>query len=109
VSGILLNANNNYVVHPKADDDLEKIWHYTIRNWSIDRADQEIDELHSVFVNISLMPKMGREQIEVNPPVRIHIHGFHIIVYTVEEDFVKIVRVLGGRQDWLSILKQTES
>ena len=99
---------NNFALHPKADEDLERIWYYSATNWSVDRANQEIDELYLTFTNISLMPKLGRERAEVNPPVRIHTHGAHVIVYRIENDIVRIVRVLGGRQNWLTILAQAD-
>jgi toxin ParE1/3/4 len=104
-----VNQNNKYVLHPKADEDIEKIWYYSATNWSVDRADQEVDTLHWVFTNISIMPNMGREWVEINPPVRIHTHGSHVIVYRIENDIVTIVRVLGGRQNWLLLLTQGES
>jgi toxin ParE1/3/4 len=109
VSDILPGPNRRYVVQPAANDDIEKVWYFTMMNWSVSRADRSIDELHSIFEILSLMPQMGRELKDIDSSLRTHTHGFHVIVYRVEEERINIVRVLGGRQDWLSILRQSEA
>jgi len=57
-----------------------------------------------MFETIAAMPTLARERSEFTPPVRIHVHESHPIVYTIAEDHVAILRLLGGRQDWVSIL-----
>lgn len=50
------------------------------------------------------MPTLARERPEFAPPVRIHTHDSHLIVCTMTDNDALILRVLGGRQDWLTIL-----
>lgn len=43
---------------------------------------------------------MARERLEISPPVRVHFHGSHVIVYAVEGDDIVLLRVLHERRDW---------
>lgn len=97
-----------YRLAPRARTDLEAIWRYSSQNWSIERADRYIDDLERVFEIIAAMPELARERREFTPPVRIHVHERHVIAYALSEDGVVILRVLGGRQDWASVLRETE-
>jgi len=93
---------------PKALADLEDIWRYTAENWSIDQADSYIDTLTHAFETIAAMPSMARERVEFNPPVRIHVHQSHLIIYTIDQDHITMVRLLGGQQNWQAILKAVD-
>lgn len=93
-----------YRLTPRALRDLEDIWLYGAEAWSPDQADSEIDTLLSVFETIAAAPMLARERSEFAPPVRLHPHGSHLIVYVLSGEAVVIVRILGGRQDWRAIL-----
>ncbi len=94
-----------YLLAPRALADLDDIWRFSAEKWSIEQADRYIDDLAQMFETIAAMPTLARERSEFKPPVRIHIHERRLIVYTMAEDHVTILRVLGDRQDWVSILK----
>ncbi len=55
--------------------------------------------MHQAFVFLAENPFVSNERYEFDPPVRIHPHGKHLIVYTVEGNFILIVRVLHQRMD----------
>ena len=97
-----------YRLAPQALADLDDIWRFSAENWSIEQADRYIDELARMFETIAAMPTLARERSEFEPPVRIHIHESHLIIYIVADDCVQILRLLGGRQDWISILKAAD-
>lgn len=97
-----------YGLTPAAEADLEGIWRYTAESWSVRQADEYIGGLVKSFALIASMPTMARERAEFDPPVRIHVHDRHLIVYVLEGEGVAILRVLGGRQDWVAILNATE-
>ena len=50
-------------------------------------------------------PGIAVERSIVDPPVRIHRHAAHLVVYWIEQDHVLIIRVLPGRQDWEALLR----
>ncbi|AXS40001.1 type II toxin-antitoxin system RelE/ParE family toxin [Breoghania sp. L-A4] len=94
---------------PKALGDLDDIWRYTAETWSLDQADTYIDELARSFETLAATPEMARERTEFDPPVRIHSHKSHMIIYTVDDDHVMVLRVLGGQQNWQAILQAISS
>ena len=97
-----------YRLAPQAIADLDDIWRFSAERWSIEQADRYIDDLTRIFETIAAMPTLARERSEFKPPVRIHVHESHLIVYTIAEEHVTILRLLGGRQDWVSILKAAD-
>ncbi|MCW2283424.1 toxin ParE1/3/4 [Rhodoblastus acidophilus] len=101
-------SSSSYRLAPRALADLDDIWRFSAENWGLEQADRYLDTLVSMFETIAEMPTLARERREFKPPVRIHVHESHLIVYTSAGDRVTILRVLGGRQDWLSILKASE-
>jgi len=100
---------NGYRLSPKAVSDLERIWHYSAQTWSVEQADRYIDSLASSFDVLVFHPELARERTEFNPPVRIHLHQKHLIIYTIAADHILIIRILGGGQDWHSILNILDS
>lgn len=97
-----------YRLAPRALDDLDDIWRYSADTWSIEQADRYVDGLVRLFEAIATLPTLARERREFTPPVRIHVHEHHLIVYAIAEDHVAILRLLGGRQDWASVLKAVD-
>lgn len=98
----------SFLLSPAAFVDLDDIWRFTAEKWSLDQADTYVDELVEVFGVIGRLPTIAREHAEFTPPVRIHVHGSYLIVYVTREDHVVIVRVLGARQDWVTMLRTAD-
>jgi len=71
----------NYKLTPEALSDLEDIWNYTAENWGVDQAVTYIDGLNSTFMLLADSPEMSRVRTELSPPVHIHTHEKHMIVY----------------------------
>jgi len=98
-----------YGLTPAAQRDLEEIWLYTPRHWSMAQADRYADILEDVFERLLFMPEMARERPEFDPPVRIHPSAEHLVVYRIEGDHLAILRVLGAGQDWSAILRAVDA
>lgn len=94
-----------YRLTPAARNDLEDIWIYTARQWSVAQADRYTDILEDTFERLLFMPEMARERAEFDPPVRIHPSAEHLIIYRLEDDHLAILRVLGAGRDWQAILR----
>ena len=45
------------------------------------------------------MPNLCPDRDEFNPPVKIHHHRKHLIIYVIENDDILIVRLLHDRMD----------
>lgn len=57
---------------------------------------------------IASMPLLARERAEFDPPIRVHHHQSHLVIYTISNNQIDIIRILGGRQVWQVILRATE-
>jgi len=90
----------SYRLKKLAEIDFEKIWLYTAKKWSVVQAIKYTTELERVFWVLADNPLMCRERFEFKPPVRIHHHGSHLIIYKMTvEQHISIVRVLHEGMD----------
>jgi len=85
----------------KADEDIITIYVDGVRDFGIAQAEKYHAELEQLFDLIAVTPKLARERHELEPPVRIHPHKSHIIIYVIEgNNDVLVLRVRHGREDW---------
>jgi len=85
----------------QAERDVIDIYLYTAEAFGITQADAYHDKLATTFHLLGEQPYMARERKEIDPPVRVHPCGAHIIIYIVSADEnVLIVRVRHGSEDW---------
>jgi toxin ParE1/3/4 len=84
---------------PLAEEDLINIWLYGYEQWGLKQADCYADSLDEQFKLLAASPEICRERAEFIPPVRIHRHGSHLIIYTANRAAIVIVRVLHYRMD----------
>jgi len=103
-----MSWDDRYRLTPRALADLDDIWRFSAETWSIEQADRYLDDLVRVFEMIAAMPGLARERRDFSPPVRIHVYQSHLIVYIETDGRIHILRLLGERQDWLSILKAAD-
>jgi len=88
-----------YKLLPAAETDLENIWHYTAETWGTEQANSYIDNMDGAFQLLADSPLICRERWELSPPVRIHNHEKHLIVYLAKKAEIHIVRVLHESMD----------
>jgi toxin ParE1/3/4 len=93
-----------YRLHPAAERDLEEIWRFTAERWTASQAEQYVDELVRTFDLILRHPAIAAERTAIHPPVRLHRHRSHFVVYRCEAPLVLILRVLHARQNWRALL-----
>jgi len=85
-----------------ARDDLIRIYMEGVELFGIDQAEAYQDRLERTFGLLAESPRIARERREIDPPVRVHPCGAHIIVYTAAADGgILIVRIRHGREDWI--------
>ena len=88
-----------YKLTPEADHDLIEIYVYGFLNFGEPQAEQYFSELKDCFQLLSETPFICRERTEFTPPIRIHHHGRHLVIYVVQDDQILIVRVLHDSMD----------
>lgn len=86
-------------VSRKAQNDILDIGRHTEKVWGREQRRQYLADLDEKFELIAKNPRLGIERNDFVPPVRIHHHGRHLIVYVFDESGVLIVRVLHDAMD----------
>lgn len=82
-----------------AQQDLVNIWVYTYTEWGDTQADKYLDDIESTLRLLVEQPLLCRTREELTPPVRIHHHEHHLIVYIQAGEGIDIVRVLHESTD----------
>ena len=92
----------NYILSKKAQEDLRKIWHYTVETWSETQADIYFQSLFQALDSIADDPNsVGRSYEEVRVGYRGLRSGRHIIFYRIMKNGkARIIRILHERMDF---------
>jgi toxin ParE1/3/4 len=92
-----------YRLTRQAEDDIIRVYREGMRLFGSAQAERYHRELQGMFELLARFPGMAREREEIRPPVRIHPHKAHLIVYVVEPDgSVLVLRLRHGREDWIN-------
>lgn len=80
--------------------DLDAVGEYGGQVYGRAAADAYLTEMRSLFDLLADHPYMSRERTETARPLRLHRFRAHHILYTVIDEDVLIVRIVGAMQDW---------
>lgn len=87
-----------YVLSPMAEGDLEDIWIYTAREWSVEQAEAYTNDIINMFGDIAARERDGR-------PVLIRagyfkaLVGRHAIYFQARGEVIVIIRILHQSMD----------
>lgn len=85
----------------EAEEDMLNIAEFGIRSFGEAQARSYHRDLFRTFGLIADFPRIARERTEISPPVRIHPHKAHLIVYLIDgKGDVLILRIRHGHEDW---------
>jgi|AZII01.1.fsa_nt_gi toxin ParE1/3/4 len=85
-------------LRPLAEQDLNNIWLYSFQNWGEAQADQYFDQLSKAIELLGSAPMMSYICQEFTPPVRIHHHASHLIIYVASVEIIRILHESLGIQ-----------
>ena len=88
-----------YRLSEKVRADIDGILDYTWSRYGEAQARRYYLDLRDAMDLLADNPLIARERDEYAPPVRIHPHGRHVIVYREEDGGILIVRVLHQSMD----------
>lgn len=91
-----------YRLSGDADEDISSIATGGIEEFGIEQAQRYHDGLFLLFDLLADNPRMARERLEIEPPVRVHPYQSHVVIYRIEGPDILIIRVRHGREDWMS-------
>lgn len=83
----------------QAETDIIDGYLYGLENFGHAQAEKYERDLRHVIGIIAANPRIAAERREFDPPVRIHHHAKHYIVYLVDAPDIVIVRILRDEAD----------
>ena len=89
-----------FTLSPRAQNDLDDIWIYTVTRWGIAQAEFYTRQIGSDIATVAAQPALGRVCSEVRAGYYKYPSGSHVLFYRVIEDGVDIVRILHERMDF---------
>ena len=93
-------------ISEEAVEDLEKIWEYTNRNWSVSQADRYYKLLIDEIEYISENWNSSRPMHHIKEGYRASIVKSHLIFFRIQHnDIVEVIRILHQMMDVESHLK----
>lgn len=89
-----------YRISEKAIEDLEKIWLYTLKKWSVEQADRYHNLIMNEIAFIATNFNLSRKIDYIRAGYRISKVKSHLIFYKKSEDnIIVIVRILHQNMD----------
>lgn len=88
-----------YRISPLAEADLEDIWVYTFKTWSIDQADSYHADIVAAFEALASGRRQGR-RADIREGYFKLLVGSHVIYFRIAaDDAIEVIRVLHQRMD----------
>lgn len=84
----------------RASRDLEDIYSFGVERWGQDQAERYADDFWKAVGFIEAFPLASRLRTKIDPPVRVHPFGSHLIVYAILGEGLVILWVRHCRSDW---------
>jgi toxin ParE1/3/4 len=86
-----------------AEVDLIAIYLHGVENFGVGHAEAYQDKIDLSVELTAIDPKIARLRQEIQPPVRIHSVGVHIIVCLDPKNAFRILRIQHQRDDWATL------
>lgn len=83
---------------PLAEADLEEIWLYTFRQWSIEQADEYHRGIMAAIEGLA-SGRMAGQQSDVREGYWKYRVGMHVVYFRCSDENLDVIRILHGRMD----------
>jgi toxin ParE1/3/4 len=93
-----MSAEGGYRLSPLAEADLEDIWLYTFKTWSLEQADSYQADIVAAFDGLARGQKKGRP-VDIREGYFKYPVGLHLVFYQINDLHIDIIRVLHQRMD----------
>lgn len=84
--------------------DLGEIWAFTSKRWSPSQADIYLNGLDDTLSLLCDQPEIAPLIGKLTPAVRIYRYRSHLVIFSVDDAVVEVIRVVHGRSNWLGLL-----
>lgn len=89
----------NYKLHPKARNDLDRIWDHTSEYWGRAQAREYFGKIQHACDLIASNPHIGRPRDEALVGLQVFIVEEHMICYCIDNNHIEVLRILHNRTD----------
>jgi toxin ParE1/3/4 len=89
----------DYRLSPRAKGDLEEIWTYSVRQWSIEQADRYTNDLIDMIERLAQNPGHGRSAEHIRRGYLKYSVGSHVIFYRRMKAGIHVIRILHKRMN----------
>ena len=86
-----------YRLSPRAKEDMEAVWLYSLQEWGVDQADRYIDDLTEAFGFLAESQKSGTACENIRAGYRKYPVIRHVVYYRETDYGVEVKRVLHDR------------
>ncbi len=87
-------------LRPKAADDIDAIWKYTYRTWSLEQANRYAAQIYAACQRAADNPAQGRKDDDIADDLYGSRSGGHIVFYRITAPGeILVERILHGRMD----------
>ena len=91
-----------YRLSELAEQDLIDIFLYGAKTFGVPHAQHYHQQLANTFEFLASHPEAAPLRQEIDPPVRMHPAGKHLVIYRqVADHCIFIIRIRHGHEDWL--------
>ena len=94
----------DYKLSKKAEEDIIKIYSYSLENFGLDQAEKYFLGIHNTFDFLSSHPYIGRIRHDIDPAIYSLPYEKHIIFYDLEINHIKILRIFHASEDWINYI-----
>ncbi len=95
-----MRQNKTFQLRPKAVQDLENIYNYSVQEFSFERAEKYIIDLDSSFYKLAGDPSLGRNYNHIRSGVLAFNVVSHIVFFRLSKSGIIILRVLHNSMDF---------
>lgn len=91
----------HYRLTRKATEDVRTIYRQSVELFGEQQAIRYHESLEQIFELLVHNPQIARLRREIDPPVRVHPHGAHLVIYKEQPEMgILIIRIRHGRENW---------
>ena len=83
----------------EADSDLEDLLAFSLATWGGEQRDAYGERLLAAARDLQTHPRLGRARDDLQPGLRVRLAGRHAIYYIVDDEMVRIIRILHSHMD----------
>lgn len=90
-----------YRISVKANEDIQNIWLYTFKNWSLEQADRYINLIFDEIEYLADNPKSGKDYKHIRKNYWCSKVKSHLVFYRIADKLteIEIIRVLHQQMD----------